>query len=474
MLGGLRLRPLGVSLAACTAFAVLATLVAAAPGGAATTTKEYAATFEPQCVMAPGVLNITAKLRVSIRSLAPEAVEPGESIELTQATSTITSPKELTESFVALGVHEVRGHVVNFVLDATNLEPGRFNMARPAEFPSGLPFFAPVDKEHPVVFNAPSLALGETGRTYSYGPLKVTGANGEVSKMTVDTTAGFEESTELGYKATGEGITSEIEGLNEKGEKVLGPIKVACTAPAGTVVAEIPIRSQASTTSSSSTTTSSTSSTTSSSSTTTATSTSSTSTTTATTSTSTTTSSTSTALEAKFSNWVLSGSLTVSKLKETVKLPSGCTFNGHATVPGALEGSTYCPAFKASLKVVGSVATPAGLQLTPSEAVKGTVVPGATTGDILIKAVAKEYISVTSVSEYGLTIPTSCKTVSPVSFPLEAEVPSTALASGATFKGQTTVPSYSCSGGLLGAPFGRVLTEKLSGANNPYTLAIEP
>ena len=459
MLRRMRFSPLGLVAGLCTLTAMAATMVVAAPGGAATPTKEYSATFEPACVIAPGVFNITAKLRANIRALAPESVNPGESFELTEATSAITSPKELTESFVALGVHEVRGHITNFVLDATNLEPAKFNIAEPAEYPTGLPFFAQVKKEQAVAFNAPALAVGESPHPFKYGPLKATGAAGTVAKSTVDTAVGYEENVEAGYTATGKGIVSEIEGVNEKGEHVLGPIPVACNGPANVVVAEIPIGGTVTTTSttnsSSTTTTSST-------------------TTSTTTTTSSSTTSTTAPIEAKFEKWVLRGSVTDKKINETITLPSGCTFNGKATIPGALEGNTSCPAFRATLRVSGSIPTTTGLSLTQAEPLKGTITTGKISGDLLLKATAKETINVTSVSEFGLTILTNCKTITPVSFPLEAEAPATALTTGTTFKGEVTVPKYTCSGGFLGSNFSSVLNEKLSGSNNPFTLSIAP
>lgn len=229
--------------AAAVALTAVAVLTAISPtaSGASPASKEYAATFEPSCIVAPGVLNILAKLKVTIRAHAPERLEPGEVLELRESSSTIISPAELSESFHALGVKEVRGHVLDFALDASGLEPAVFNVGKPAEFPTGLPFFAPVEPEKPVTFAVPSLHVGEAGRTYAYGPLTVTGAAGSVAKVTVDTSAGYEEVSEGGYRATGKGIVSEIEGFNEAGEKDIGPLKVACTAPPGVVVAEIPV-----------------------------------------------------------------------------------------------------------------------------------------------------------------------------------------------------------------------------------------
>jgi hypothetical protein len=465
----LRFRPVGWLAALGTLAAIAATMVAAAPSGASAPLKEYSATFEPECVIGPGVLNIKAKLRANLRADAPEFVEPGETFNAEQATSAITSPSSLTESFVSLGVHEVRGHITNFVLDGTNGEPATLNVAKPTEFPSGLPFVAPVEKEKAVTFAAPSLALGETGRTFTFGPLKATGAVGQNAMQTVDPAKGFEESGGS-ITATGNGIVSEIEGFNEKGERTIGPLKVVCTAPAGVVVASIPIKAPTSTTTS--TTTSPTTTTTSTTTTTTTTTTKSTTTTTASSTTTTTTSGG--GAEFKFENWKLSGSLTDKKLKEAITLPEGCTFNGHAIIPGELEGNTFCPPFKAKVKILGLLPTALGVTFTESEPVHGSITPGHTAGDLLFKATAKDNIGITSLGLLGLTIPTNCKTATPAVFPLELEAPSTALATGATFSGETTLPNVKCQGGLIGSLFGAIISGLMSGPNNPFTFTIKP
>ena len=194
----LRFRSVGVLAALGTAAAMAATMALAVPGGAQTPLKEYSLTFEPECVVAPGVLNIRAKLRTNIRAMGPESVMPGEEFNWTEASSSITSPAELTETFVALGISEIRGHIQRFVLDGAekdaegevvggkNLEPSEINAAEPSEYPSGLPFFAPVEKGKAVTFGAPALKLGETGRTYTYGPERVTGLRGESAMLVVE------------------------------------------------------------------------------------------------------------------------------------------------------------------------------------------------------------------------------------------------------------------------------------------------
>jgi hypothetical protein len=198
-----------------------------------------------------------------------------------------------------------------------------------------------------------------------------------------------------------------------------------------------------------------------------------TTTTTTSTTTTTTTTTTSEVVHVKFNNWHLEGSLTVKKLGETIKLPEGCTFNGEAEVPGKLEGNTFCPKFTATLKIFGLVPTTLLLNFTEAGPVTGTITPGKE-GKLLFKATAKDNIEILAVTLLGLTIPTSCKTVAPVVFPLETEAPASSLLTGATFSGETTLPAVKCGGGFLGFCFGVVFTKLFSGPENPFTLTIHP
>jgi hypothetical protein len=178
--------------------------------------------------------------------------------------------------------------------------------------------------------------------------------------------------------------------------------------------------------------------------------------------------------EVSFSNWKLTGSLTDKKASnQVINLPSVCTFNGKATVPGPLEGSTNCPAFKATLQITGTQPTTIGLELVQSEPLKGTITR-ATGENLTWKATAKDNILIKSISQLGLLFPENCRTKEPVVFPLETTAPSSSLSTGTTFTGQTTIPSIKCTGGFLGPSFHEVLTKDLSGPNNPFTLTIGP
>jgi hypothetical protein len=452
MLNRLRFRPLAWMAAVGTATLTAGTIAVLLPGAAsAQSEKVYEKTFVADCVVAPGLLNDEAPLNITTRAVGPETVEQGQAVTFHETTATIETPVELTEEFALLGATEVRGSILNFVADPANGTPTSINLAKPAEFPEGLPYVAPVEKGKPGVFKAPSL-----GRSYSFGPITATGAVGSSVELTLNTAPGFREKESGVYEGTGEGIISTASGYGSGGEKVVGPLKVVCTAPANTSLGSVKIT--AGTTSSSTTTTTS----------------STTTTTTTTKSTTTTTTTTEAAPELEFKNWILTGSLTDKKLGEKITLPAGSTFNGKATLPGPLTGKTVVPPFKASVKIFGLLPITLGVTFTEAAPITGTVAISGS--NVVLTGTAKDNIGLTGVTLLGLNIPTTCKTSSAVSFPLSATEPISSLEKGApiTFNGTTTLPSINCEGGLLGSLFGSVITELMSGPGNAFTLTIAP
>jgi len=226
------------------ALAVSASVMVLGQGvsAAAAPEKEFSSSFEPTCVVDPGILNIVSKVKLALRASVPSTVAPGETFTIKKSSATITTPVALTEDFRVFGATEVKGVATDLPVEVTNAEPGKANIAKPAEFPEGLPFFAPVEKGKESVFNIPSLALGETGRTYTVGTWKVTASSGAVT-LVVSTEPGFTEPEHNVFKATGGGIVTEkVEGLKE-GKLQIGPLAVLCNAPSGTATLEIPIAS---------------------------------------------------------------------------------------------------------------------------------------------------------------------------------------------------------------------------------------
>jgi alpha-tubulin suppressor-like RCC1 family protein len=238
MLKGLRFRPAGWVAAIGTVGAMAATMVIAAPGGAATPEKEFTTSFKAECVIGPGNLNQKGTLEVVTRSKGPESVIDGQEFEPHESTSTITSPVELANTLYHLGVRTVKGKVTNFDLNDIGLTPEVLNIAEPFAFPEGLPYEAPVEEGKNTVLTVPHEG------NYSFGPYQVVGASGSNAELEVNSEAGFTEIGPTGsgeYEATGKGIVTTLEGLSESGAHVIGPLTVACTAPKGVVLASIPI-----------------------------------------------------------------------------------------------------------------------------------------------------------------------------------------------------------------------------------------
>jgi hypothetical protein len=73
------------------------------------TRKQYSASFEAECVLAPGVLNERTKVAVTVKASAPEGVTPGEQVQISEASFAITAPVEWREELLAIGGREVSG-----------------------------------------------------------------------------------------------------------------------------------------------------------------------------------------------------------------------------------------------------------------------------------------------------------------------------------------------------------------------------
>jgi hypothetical protein len=177
-------------------------------------------------------------------------------------------------------------------------------------------------------------------------------------------------------------------------------------------------------------------------------------------------------------NWVVAGTLHLSKINQDITLPAGSTFNGAVnlnlqTDTGPLTGSIAVPPFSETAKVLGIPVT-IGLEFSEAGAIEGSIEPSKTVaGDLALSAPYKTNIAVTSVKVRGTTIPTKCVTVEPVAFNLLTNLTVEELATGWHFSGTTTIPTVKCEGSL-GSLEGAVLSALVSGANNSYAISITP
>ncbi len=461
----MRLKAAGLLAPVGVVAAVAAIAMPASSSFAASGSTVYSANLSLACVLAPGVLNVKGTVTATLQGTGPTAVNTGDSVSLTNVTTSLTTPAAWSGSFLSLGAAKAEGSVTNFVLDGAGTTPSSINAAA-ALGSGGLPF-GPVTIPGTTSSPLPlSLTIPNSG-PFTLGPITVSGASGSNLVLSVDTAPGWTQSGST-ITATGNGIVSNASGLDSSGNVVAGPLSIVCNAPTPAVVlGSIPIGGTTTTTTTTTTPVTTTTTTPVTTTTTTPV------TTTTTSSSTTTTTSGGGGLTVHFVNWVLSGTLKDQRLGQTITLPKGATFNGSATIPGTLTGNILVPNFSATVKILG-LPTTVGLSMTEVGPATGTISPSTTTaGNLVIAGSAKANIGIKSVGLFGLNIPTTCQTSSPAVFPLNADLPALDLTTGATFTGTTTLPSVKC-GGILGGLLSPILTALFSGPNNSYSLTIAP
>jgi hypothetical protein len=145
-----------------------------------------------------------------------------------------------------------------------------------------------------------------------------------------------------------------------------------------------------------------------------------------------------------FTNWNLSGTLTVKKLNQSVTLPAGSRFNGSVDLStGALTGDVTIPEFTTRFRVLG----------LPVDATSALT--------IKIGRLSSPLLPLNLVGGF-------CQTSSPASLPLHYVGPLD-LASGFTFSGTTTIPPLEHCG--LATP---LLNTLMAGSGNPFTVKLSP
>ena len=235
----------GRRIAAGSILALLATVAAtvvavAVPSGAAAAAEtEYTSNFTASCVLGPGILNLPSQFTVSTTAKGPSSVESGRELTFREASTTLTGPVELTEAFVSLEDARIAGTLTQFPAIVTNGSPAELNLAKPAVFPGGLPFEAPVEAGRPLTIRVPSGA-----QTVSWGPLIASGKYGQNLTLTASTASGFEEVESGVYRGTGAGIILAVNGYTAEGTKTIGPLKLVCNAPEHVTFASVPVTEQ--------------------------------------------------------------------------------------------------------------------------------------------------------------------------------------------------------------------------------------
>jgi len=191
-----------------------------------------------------------------------------------------------------------------------------------------------------------------------------------------------------------------------------------------------------------------------------------------------------------FDNWAVWGSLTDKKLNEPVVLPKGSTFNGTSLLTstatelsGTVTGRIFVPPFNTTVKLVGLVPTEVGVTFTQVGPAEGTLAQTSTANCagshfgglcVTLSVNTRADVGITETGLLGIGVPTECETSEPVAFSLSSTMPlAQLLDEGPAFKGTVTIPSIKC-GGLSGLAVGTLLTELMSGPENPYALHIGP
>lgn len=181
----------------------------------------------------------------------------------------------------------------------------------------------------------------------------------------------------------------------------------------------------------------------------------------------------------QYKGWELSGMLTPKKLAQPIALPEGSTFNGSGELntedgAGSVSGEVSIPPFTTTTKLFGLLPLRLGITLTPAAPVEGSIAPSnSVPGEEALTIPVQLGVAITSVGVLGLTIPTKCSTTEPMTLdPTDTLTREELLAAGWSFAGTTTIPQFTCEGGLLGSAFGEVLSAFISGPGNAYTLNV--
>jgi dienelactone hydrolase len=164
-------------------------------------------------------------------------------------------------------------------------------------------------------------------------------------------------------------------------------------------------------------------------------------------------------------SWPLAATIGLKTLGQTVVLPAASTFTAETDITAkTLKGSLSVPDFRAPLKIIG-IAAQIGLRVTPVGDTSGSAsVDNA--GLLHVHGEANADVIVTSV--FGIPFGT-CKTVSPVKFPLNFDGPVSSLGNGGlSFAGTTTFPQ------IKGCGISAIISALMSGTGQTYTFAVAP
>ena len=386
------------------------------PTFAASGELQRTATFSTECDIGPNVFNVLTSLQVTLSTSLPGALEEGEKFKMTDTALAATLPAQLVREFEALEVNRVKGSLRRIEVSATNIEPSIFALTGQS-VEGGIPFEATLEKEKAV-----TVALPDAGAVES-PQLTVSGRAGSIATLDVPQAFAYGEGplSEGRIEATGEGLLFVLSGYSSSGVKKIGPIQLACSTPSVRLASwEVQPPGPPP------------------------------------------------GITATY-NLPATGAIEDSALSQSIPLPEGTTFTGHATYPetnafpGYFSGEVHVPAFTGSLKLLGLIPIGFGMAIEDVKPFSG--IPALTSsGEWSVGAAGAYSISIGSVSLLSLKIPTSCHSEQPLASSTlltTTEAQARAGALSASFPAALT--QFQCEGSLLGRLFGSALTHLLSG-----------
>jgi cytochrome P450 len=166
------------------------------------------------------------------------------------------------------------------------------------------------------------------------------------------------------------------------------------------------------------------------------------------------------------SDWRLTGTIGLAKLRRSVALPPDATFSGALDmVDGTMSGAMELPMLSSAVELFG-MDIGVTSQLIPTGAFDGQIAVDPD-GTIDIRATSRAHMHIRALRVGRLTIRLNCRTVTPIEMPLHSSG-TMSLDFRPSFSGTMTIPRLRGSG-----PIGWILSLLVSGPNNPFQIALE-
>jgi len=164
-------------------------------------------------------------------------------------------------------------------------------------------------------------------------------------------------------------------------------------------------------------------------------------------------------------NWDVAGNVGLKTLGQTVPLPAGSKIKANANITAkTLTGALTFPAYKTPIKVIG-LNLSIGLLIESAGNLSGS---NTVDNEGVLRIDGKAPVNITVTNVLGLSWGT-CKTVSPVDFPVTFQGPVSSLGNGGLqFTGTTAFPQ------IKGCFISAILSGLMSGPGQTFTLKVAP